>query len=281
MNMLCHCCEKALPQSNFFEWEPGRCKPCLHVDSWISSNPDLEFGGWRDEVKAKRTVAVRRGKLPIDASGQVYEQAKTCPDCEEMKPLSVYYDNKRNRDGKGTYCKECAAIRRTATHRKDPDREKHWQRKSKKRRGENRKSPEHYHPSGTKHCARCEQALALDHFGPQDTLDGLHKWCKPCVAEYASDRYHGNSELRAKEQLRALLRDKERKKRVVAWRDDEAIARVYAERDRLTAETGVPHHVDHIIPLQGALVSGLHVEYNLQVIPASENLAKKNRWTQP
>jgi protein required for attachment to host cells len=40
---------------------------------------------------------------------------------------------------------------------------------------------------------------------------------------------------------------------------------------------GISWHVDHVIPLQGKNVSGLHVPINLQVIPGVENIRKGNR----
>ena len=55
------------------------------------------------------------------------------------------------------------------------------------------------------------------------------------------------------------------------WANKEKIFAIYAESRRITAETGIPHEVDHIIPLKGDGVVGLHVESNLRVIPRSEN----------
>jgi hypothetical protein len=57
------------------------------------------------------------------------------------------------------------------------------------------------------------------------------------------------------------------------WVNLEAIKAVYIE----AAARGL--HVDHIIPLQGRTVCGLHVPWNLQLLTQSENSRKKNRWT--
>jgi 5-methylcytosine-specific restriction endonuclease McrA len=63
-----------------------------------------------------------------------------------------------------------------------------------------------------------------------------------------------------------------------AWADLEAIALVYQAARQATVDSGIQHEVDHIIPIRGRAVCGLHVAWNLRVVAASVNRRKSNKF---
>lgn len=74
-------------------------------------------------------------------------------------------------------------------------------------------------------------------------------------------------------------RYKNAKRRAIpTWANHEHIRAIYEKAERLTKETGIKHHVDHIYPLQSKYICGLHVETNLQILTEKENTAKGNRF---
>ena len=66
--------------------------------------------------------------------------------------------------------------------------------------------------------------------------------------------------------------------RTPRWSNLEEIEEYYEQAKYITESSGTPQHVDHVIPLQGERVSGLHVSDNLCILPAAENLSKSNRY---
>lgn len=161
-----------------------------------------------------------------------------------------------------------------------------------------------------KTCTKCGEEKPLDDFYKEPLGRGGRKSrCKTCVKDYRqanSDREKAyqkayslqNSDLMAarsrawrranvdryKEycrahyqensldyKVKAMKRRAAKLQRTPAWADQEAIKQIYE-----TCPTG--YEVDHIVPLQGKTVSGLHVPENLQHLPASENRAKGNKY---
>jgi len=72
----------------------------------------------------------------------------------------------------------------------------------------------------------------------------------------------------------ALLRKARIKQATPPWVNPKQIAAVYRLARKRTIETGVPHEVDHIVPIAAPDVCGLHVPWNLRVVPGWFNRRK-------
>lgn len=212
---------------------------------------------------------------------------KQCSRCGEVKPLEAFSKRKASKDGLNNKCRECDAARVRAYQEANKEQraaydkayyaankeqlqaqaqayyEANKERERKRAKGYYEANRERYlaQQKGWYEANRERQQTQRKAWGEENK-----EWVK---AYYEANRPRRRANVRAREAGLGQA--------TPMWADRDAIAAIYAEAARLTEETGIPHHVDHIIPLKGKGVCGLHVPWNLRAIPASENLSKGNR----
>lgn len=122
------------------------------------------------------------------------------------------------------------------------------------------------------------QSLAWYQNNKERALEARRKWRKENL-EYARElgRQLQPEQIDLRRERNAARRAA-KLKRTPPWANRDTIRDIYIIARRLTDETGVEHHVDHIIPLRGENVSGLHVAENLRAVPATVNLIKGRRY---
>lgn len=182
---------------------------------------------------------------------------KTCFNCQVEKPTIAFAKDKARKDGLSHRCREC----RRAVHLRDTGSAERSRR---------------YIEANHEHIKK--RNLAYYHANKGRRSKKMAEWYlrnKTRVAENVVAFRKANPGWMAKRQAarRATV-----KQAVPAWADLNKIAEIYATCGWLTLTSGEPWHVDHIVPLQGKTVCGLHCEANLTLLPASENIAKSNRY---
>jgi len=100
---------------------------------------------------------------------------------------------------------------------------------------------------------------------------------KEKITEYNKLWWSSNKDKRASYQAKRKASQLQRTPKWLTKDDLWIIEEAYSLAQLRTNLFGIDWHVDHIIPLQGKLVSGLHVPSNIQVIPATENVKKSNK----
>ncbi len=107
-----------------------------------------------------------------------------------------------------------------------------------------------------------------------------NKWERNNVEKKRESSKRWSKENPGKKNAQTRKRQAAKLQRTPKWLNKDQlkeIEQLYLEAIRLTKETGIPHEVDHIEPLQGKEISGLHVPWNLRVVRRSANRSKSNK----
>lgn len=128
-----------------------------------------------------------------------------------------------------------------------------------------------------KKCSQCKELKYINLF---HSSSSKCKLCKNIYCTAVRHKYTLSNRLRSKKHYlnnkhEYILKSSKRRRLLYqalpSWANLEEIKLIYRN-------CPINYHVDHIIPLQGELVCGLHVENNLQYLLAEDNLKKSNKF---
>ena len=183
---------------------------------------------------------------------------KTCTKCGIEKEPTEFHKNKTGLNGLRGDCKSCKNEYRKEYHFRNKERESDA---NKKYRVENSEKIKEYRIKTRVHKAGYNKKWAKDN--------------KPLINFFQREWAEKNPE---KVRERAMRRSLATKGQCPAWANLDKIREFYAVAKQLTETHGTKFEVDHIIPLRGKYVTGLHVETNLQIITQMANGRKGNRF---
>lgn len=189
---------------------------------------------------------------------------KRCARCELHKTPEAFYADKSKASGLSSYCKRCRI--KTSCLRQVAGAEKYRE-----------YMRDYYKKNAPRFTARNRAHYEANREAVAKSTDAWRR------ANLTKSNGYSRRYREANPSKRAALYAKYRAaliQRTPAWLNQADLAEIdgiYHFANLMQQITGVEYHVDHIEPLQGLNVSGLHVPWNLRAIPAQENVAKGNR----
>ncbi len=204
---------------------------------------------------------------------------KRCVSCHQEKPLTEF-------EGQRSKCKRCRQDERTARYHSDPiERERRKSSRAKYVAGNAEKAKESDARSYQK---RREQILEQKRSYHADKYEADIKPKKAAYrtrpevmqrqAEYMRTYSKAHYESNKASYLAKFLKRREQKRRAMpSWADIDLIESIYTLARVYTDAFGERFEVDHVVPLQGETVCGLHTHDNLQIMKQIDNRKKSNR----